>query len=168
MMKQVKPILRGEPNREVARRSIALCPLAKFTGIRKDLLQLPTTWQMHWETRDFTLTYHVGQVQGSKSLYQIGKELRLVRSGMPVSTDNAERAAKRVNGRKVAVSRMLSRSNCLAHNAAVGVFPCVQPLSEPIVWHAVQLKRMQQAVEQAHWQPQFESLHQQADELDQT
>jgi hypothetical protein len=109
----------------------------------------------------------VGQVQGSKSLYQIGKELRLVRSCMPVSTDNAERAAKRVNGMKVAVSRMLTRANCLANNAAVGVFPCVQPLSEPIVWRAVQLKRMQAAVELGQWQPQFESLHQQADELDQ-
>jgi hypothetical protein len=99
--------------------------------------------------------------------YQIGKELRLVRSCMPVSTDNPERAAKRVNGMKVAVSRMLTRANCLGNNAAVGVFPCVQPLNEPIVWRAVQLKRMQAAVEQGQWQPQFESVTQQADELDQ-
>jgi hypothetical protein len=136
--------------------------------VKQNLLQIAhTTWQMHWESRDFTQTYQVGQVQGSKSLYQIGKELRLVRSCMPVSTDNAERAAKRVNGMKVAVSRMLTRATCLAQNAAVGVFPCVQPLSEPIVWRAVQLKRMQQAVEQDQWQPQFESLHQQTDKLDQ-
>jgi hypothetical protein len=168
IVRQVKQLLRDHPSREVVRRSSALRPLAKFTGIRKDLLQIAhTTWQMHWESRDPTQTYQVGQVQGSKSLYQIGKELRLVRSCMPVSTDNPERAAKRVNGMKVAVSRMLTRANCLAHNAAVGVFPCVQPLSEPIVWRAVQLKRLQQAVEQGQWQPQFESQPQQADELDQ-
>jgi hypothetical protein len=108
--------------------------------VKQNLLQIAhTTWQKHWESLDFTQTYQVGQVQGSKSLYQIGKELRLVRSCMPVSTDNA----------------------------ATGVFPCVQPLSEPMVWRAVQLKRMQEAVEQGQWQSQFESLTQQADELDQ-
>jgi hypothetical protein len=65
------------------------------------------------------------------------------------------------------LSRDLGECHCLANNAAVGVFPCVQPLSEPIVWRAVQLKRMQQAVEHGQWQPQFESLHQQTDKLDQ-
>jgi hypothetical protein len=127
--------------------------------VKQNLLQIAhTMWQMHCESRDHTQTYQVGQVQGSKSLYQIGKELRLVRRCMPVSTDNPERAAKLVNGMKVAVSRMLTRANCLAHNAAVGVFPCVQPLKESIVWRVVQLKRMQEAVEQGQWQPQFESV----------
>lgn len=60
-----------------------------------------------------------------KSLYQIGKELRLVKTCMPVATDNAKKATVRVNGMKVAVSRMLSRANNLAANAAVGVFPSV-------------------------------------------
>jgi hypothetical protein len=55
----------------------------------------------------------------------------------------------------------------LENNAAVGLFPCVQPLNEHIVWRAVQFKRMQEAVELGQWQPQFESLHQQPDELDQ-
>jgi hypothetical protein len=55
IVRQVKQILRDHPSREVERRSSALRPLAKFTGIRKDLLQIAhTTWQMHWETRDPT------------------------------------------------------------------------------------------------------------------
>jgi hypothetical protein len=115
------------------------------------------TWQMHWQSRDPIQTYRIGQVQGNKSLYQIGKELRLVRTCMPVITDNIERAAKRVNGMKVAVSRMLSRANNLASNAAVGVFPSVQPLVKPIVWRPVQQQRMEDAVAAGQWQPLFES-----------
>ena len=139
-------------------RSSAKRPLAKFTGIRKDLLQLAhMTWQMHWQSRDPTQTYKIGQVQGSKSLYQIGNELRLVRSYMPQVTDNAERAAKRVNGMKVAVSRMLVRANNLAANAAVGVFPSVQPLDTPIVWRPAQQQKMAAAVASGLWQPMFES-----------
>jgi hypothetical protein len=46
--KQVKKLLRNHPSREVERRSSAKRPLAKFTGIRSDLLQLAhMTWQMH-------------------------------------------------------------------------------------------------------------------------
>ena len=127
------------------------------------------TWQMHWESRDPTQTYKIGQVQGSKSLYQIGKELRLVRTCMPQPTDNAERAAKRVNGMKVAVSRMLVRANNLAANAAVGVFPSVQPLDTPIVWRPPQQQKMAEAVAAGLWQPRFEDSHmlnvQQPDDL---
>ena len=158
IIKQVKKILRDHPSREVQRRSSAKRPLAKFTGIRKDLLQLAhMTWQMHWQSRDPTQTYKIGQVQGSKSLYQIGKELRLVRTCMPQVTDNAERAAKRVNGMKVAVSRMLVRANNLAANAAVGVFPSVQPLSTPVVWRPIQQQKMADAIAAGLWQPMFES-----------
>jgi hypothetical protein len=156
IVKQVKKLLRQHPSREVQRRSSAKRPLAKFTGIRKDLLQLAhMTWQMHWESRDPTQTYKIGQVQGSKSFYQIGKELRLVRSCMPVATDNAERAAKRVNGMKVAVSRMLVRANNLAANAAIGIFPSVQALDTPIVWRPVQQQKMAEVVAAGLWQPMF-------------
>jgi len=112
---------------------------------------------MHWQSRDLSQTYRIGQVQGSKSLYQIGKELRLVRTCMPVVTDNSERAAKRVNGMKVAVSRMLARANYLAQNAAVGRFPSVQPMTEPIVWRLVQQQRLDQVVAAGHWMPLFDS-----------
>lgn len=72
-------------------------------------------------------------------------------------TDNAERAAKRVNGMKVAVSRMLARANNLAQNAAVGTFPSVQPIAEPIVWRRTQQQRLEEAVAAGQWQPLFES-----------
>jgi len=158
IIKQVKALLRNHPKREVERRSSAIRPLAKFTGIRKDLMQIAhMAWQLHWESRDLTKTYRIGQVQGSKSLYQIGKELRLVKTCMPVVTDNAERAAKRVNGMKVSVSRMLARANNLAQNAAVGIFPSVQPLAEPIVWRPAQQRRMEEAVAANLWQPLFDA-----------
>jgi hypothetical protein len=112
---------------------------------------------MHWESRDLTQTYRIGQVQGSKSLYQIGKELRLVKTCMPQATDNVERAAKRVNGMKVAVSRMLARANYLAENAAIGVFPSVQPVSTPILWRLMQQQKMAEAIAAGLWQPLFET-----------
>ena len=124
---------------------------------------------MHWESRDPTQTYRIGQAQGSKSLYQIGKELRLVRTCVPQPTDSAERAAKRVNGMKVAVSRMLVRANNLSANAAVGVFPSVQELDIPIVWRPIQQRKMAEAVAAGLWQPRFEDNHmlnvQQPDDL---
>ncbi len=108
-------------------------------------------------------------MQGSKSLYQIGKELRLVRTCMPQPTDSAERAAKRVNGMKVAVSRMLARANNLAANAAVGVFPSVQPLDNPIAWRPVQQQKMAAAIAAGLWQPRFKDndmlIVQQPDDL---
>lgn len=53
---------------------------------------------------------------------------------MPAATDNLERAAKRVNGMKVAVSRMLSRANYLEQNSAIGIFPSLQAPIDPIIW----------------------------------
>jgi len=75
---------------------------------------------------------------------------------MPQPTDSAERAAKRVNGMKVAVSRMLVRANNLAANAAVGVFPSVQALDTPIVWRPVHHRKMAEAIAAGLWQPKFE------------
>lgn len=68
---------------------------------------------------------------------------------MPVITDNIERAARRVNGMKVAVSRMLARANYLAQNAVAGTFPSVQPMTEP----------MGEAVAARKWQPLFDQVH---------
>jgi hypothetical protein len=110
---------------------------------------------MHWQTRDPNQSYRIGQVQGSKSLYQIGKELRLVRTCMPAATDNVERAAKRVNGMKVAVSRMLSRANYLAQNSATGIFPSVQPPTDPIIWRQIHMRSMEEAVAAGQWRPLF-------------
>jgi hypothetical protein len=170
IIKQIKELLRYHPTREVERRSSAKRPLAKFTGIRKDLLQIAhMTWRMHWESRDPTQTYRIGQIQGSKSFYQIGKELRLVKTCMPQATDNVERAAKRVNGIKVATSRILVRANNLAANAAIGVFPGVQPLDTPIVWRPAQLQKMAEAVAAGLWHPMFNAddtlIVQQPDDL---
>jgi hypothetical protein len=53
----------------------------------------------------------LGRAHATKSLYQIGTELRLIKSCMPVSIDNLESEAKRVNRMKVAVSRMLNKAN---------------------------------------------------------
>lgn len=88
---------------------------------------------------------------------------------MPQATDNVERAAKRVNGMKVAVSRMLMRANNLATNAAVGVFPSVHGLDIPIVWRPAQQQKMAEAMAAGLWQPLFEAtdtqIVQQPDDL---
>ena len=75
---------------------------------------------------------------------------------MPVVTDSKERAAKRVNGMKVAVVRMLDRANNLIANAAVGTFPSVQPAKEPIVWRPVQQRKLDEAVAAGRWRPLFD------------
>ena len=72
---------------------------------------------------------------------------------MPAATDNAKQAAMRVNGMKVAVSRMLSRANQLAANAALGVFPSVQAPAEPVVWQRLAQERMDSALAQGLWRP---------------
>jgi hypothetical protein len=76
IVKQVKALLREHPKRAVERHSSARRAIAKFTGIRKDLLLIAhQTWQLHSESRDPNKTHKIGQVQGNMSLYQIGKQL---------------------------------------------------------------------------------------------
>ena len=64
---------------------------------------------------------------------------------------------------------MLVRANNLAANAAVGIFPSVQPVDTPIVWHPLQQRKMAEAVAAGMWQPMFEAHHtlivQQPDDL---
>jgi hypothetical protein len=74
---------------------------------------------------------------------------------MPQTTDDKERAAKRVNGMKVAVSRMLARANTLIENAAIGTFPSIQTIKAPIVWRTVQQQRQEEAVSAGQWRPLF-------------
>jgi hypothetical protein len=81
--------------------------------------------------------------------------LRLVKTCMPAVTDDAKRAAMRVNGMKVAVSRMLTRANNLIDNAAVGVFPSVQIQPSPIVWRPRQQQQLAEAVAAKLWRPLF-------------
>ena len=76
---------------------------------------------------------------------------------MPAVTDDAKRAAMRVNGMKVAVSRMLARANNLIDNAAVGLFPSVQLEPTPIVWRPVQQQRLAEAVAAKLWRPLFDA-----------
>ena len=156
IISQVRKQLRNHPDREVERISTAKRKLAKLIGIRQDVIESAyAVWKLHHESRDGRVVEKVGQAHGTKSLYQIGKELRLVRSCMPVSTDDQERAAKRVNGMKVAVSRMLTRANNLIDNAAIGVFPSIQPIKEEIEYSTPQLLRMLEAVASG-WRPLFD------------
>jgi hypothetical protein len=156
IISQVRKQLRNHPDREVERISTAKRKLAKLIGIRQDVIESAyAVWKLHHESRDDRIVLKIGQAHGTKSLYQIGKELRLVRSCLPVTTDNQERAAKRVNGMKVAVSRMLARANNLIENAAIGVFPSIQPMKEEIEYSPVQLLRMNEAVAFG-WRPLFD------------
>jgi hypothetical protein len=99
----------------------------------------------------------IGKTQGSKSLYQIGKELRLVESCMPAQFDGLSTSAKKVNGMKVAVSRMLSRANNLSVNSAVGDFPNVRPIEKPILWKFRDPEHMKTAAALGHWRPLFDA-----------
>ena len=156
IISQVRKQLRNHPDREVERISTAKRKLAKLIGIRQDVIESAyAVWKLHHESRDGRVVEKVGQAHGTKSLYQIGKELRLVRSCMPVSTDDQERAAKRVNGMKVAVSRMLTRANNLIDNAAIGVFPSIQPIKDEIGYTPVQLLRLNEALAYG-WRPLFD------------
>lgn len=158
IIKQVREHLRQDPDREVRRISTAKRPLTKLVGIRQDVIESAyAVWRTHHQSRDERGLVQIGTVQGSKSLYQIGHELRLVRTCMPQLTDDPQRAARRVNGMKVAVSRMLARARNLIENAAIGVFPCVTPLAEPVFWRTLQRQRMDEALAQAQWRPLFDS-----------
>ena len=155
---QVRKMIRQHPERAVERASTARRKLAKLIGIRQDVIESAyAVWRVHYESRDGRLTEKIGQTTGRKSLYQIGKELRLVKTCMPAVTDDAKRAAMRVNGMKVAVSRMLSRANHFIGNAAVGVFPSVQADPTPIVWRPIQQQRLAEAVAAKLWRPLFDA-----------
>ncbi|WP_350296962.1 hypothetical protein [Limnohabitans sp. Rim8] len=156
IISQVRKLISQQPEREVLRTSSAKRKLAKMVGIRQDVIESAyAAWRLYYESRDGRSVDKIGQVTGTKSLYQIGKELRLVRTCMPQPTDDKNRAAKRVNGMKVAVSRMLARSNNLIENAAIGIFPSIQTIKEPIVWRPVQQQRMEEAVTAGQWRPLF-------------
>ncbi len=157
IISQVRKHLRQHPERLVERISHAERKLAKLIGIRQSVIEVAyQVWQLHHAHHDSSTTYAVGQTQGSKILYQIGKELRLIKSCMPAATDHSKKAAMRINGMKVAVSRMLSRANHLVANASVGVFPSVQAPAEPIVWRRVTQQRLDSALAQGHWRPLFD------------
>ena len=157
IISQVRKQLRNHPDREVERISTAKRKLAKLIGIRQDVIESAyAVWMLHHESRDNRVVEKIGQAHGTKSLYQIGKELRLVRTCMPASTDNAIRAAKRINGMKVAVSRMLARANNLIENAAIGVFPSIQPIKDVIEYSPAQLKGMNETLGSGLWRPLFD------------
>jgi hypothetical protein len=156
IINQVRRMLRTHPGREVERVSTAKRKLAKLIGIRQDVIESAyAVWRVHHESRDGRLVKKIAQVKGTKSLYQIGKELSLVKTCMPVATDNKERAAKRVNGMKVAVSRMLARANNLIDNATVGTFPCIKAVNQPIEWRPIQQRKLAEAVAAGKWRPLF-------------
>ncbi len=156
IINKVRDLLRQHPERMVVRESNAQRKLAKLIGIRQDVIESAyAVWRVHYESRDGRLVEKIGQPQGTKSFYQIGKELRLVRTCMPAPTDGKEISAKKINGMKVAVSRMLTRANNLIDNAAVGVFPSIQAPRDFIVWRDVQQKKLAEAVALGQWRPLF-------------
>jgi hypothetical protein len=155
---QVRAHLRQHPQQEVQRVTTARRKLSKLIGIRQDVIESALeVWRVHHQSRDGRQVDKIGQAKGNKSLYQIGKELKLVDSCMPAATDNKERAAKRVNGMKVAVSRMLARANNLIENAAAGTFPSVQTLKTSIVWRPIAQERLAEAVATKRWHPLFDA-----------
>lgn len=158
IISRVRKLLREHPQREVARVSTARRKLAKLVRIRQDVIESAhAVWRLHYESRDGREASGVGQVKGTKSLYQIGKELRLVKTCMPVATDSKERAAKRVNGMKVATSRMLARANNLIANAAIGIFPSMEPLKDPITWRLPSDFSVAEIVAEEQWRPLFDA-----------
>jgi hypothetical protein len=157
LINQIRERLRKHEHRQVQRRSSARRQLTKYVGIKQDVIEIARQiWQAHYSSQIPNVNYKIGQVKGSKSLYQIGKEFRLVGSCMPKPGDTIERSKKRVNGMKVGVSRMLTRCDNLILNAAVGTFPSVKPLKDVITWRKSQQQRLDQAVESGAWHPLFD------------
>ena len=150
-------LVKSAEGRQIERISTAPRPLAKLKGIRKDVLEIAyQSYQLHYESRIYKSDgFAIGEPEGTKSLYQIGKELRLVKTCMPVVGDSTEKARQRVNGMKVAVSRMLKRADNLSQNACVGVFPCVQKIEEPIAWSKRNIENIQKAISNKQFRPLF-------------
>lgn len=157
IISQVRKLIRKHANRKVLRVSAARRKLAKFTGIKLDVIgKAQAVWRLYQQTREGRTATAIGQTSGTKSYYQIGKELRLVESCMPVRMDSKEKAAKRVNGMKVAVSRMVTRADNLIANAALGTFPSMQTPESPIFWRPINQKRLDAAVANQEWHPLFD------------
>ena len=157
ILKQVRELLRNHERRHVERRSTAKRKLAKYVGLKQDVIEIARqVWQISYEARDMNIEYQMGKPQGNKSLYQIGKELRLVASCMPQTGDTIERTRKRVNGMKVAVTRMLRRADNLIANAEIGIFPSVTPPKEPIRLRQAQQLKLDESVKAGFWRPLFD------------
>jgi hypothetical protein len=153
---QIRKKLEGIENRTVQRQNISKRPLAKLTGIRSNSLKMPfEVWKLFYQSRDDREVPRLGRQLGTKSLYQIGKELALVAKCMPVAGELKSKSDKKVNGMKVATSRMLKRANNLILNASVGEFPVVTSPKQPIVWNAKEKLRLDKAVKDGYWQPIF-------------
>lgn len=155
---QLRKHLRGHEYRQVERISTATRPLAKHLRIDLGMIQIAhEVWRRLYVPDDLTLGQRrIGVVQGVESHYEVGVRMRLVASCMPKETDNSVTAKKRVNGMKVAVSRMKTRANNLIANAAVGAFPVTAQLKEPILWRPSQQRLMAAAIDAGKWRPLFE------------
>jgi hypothetical protein len=155
---QVRNELKKHENRKIYRQNKSFRPLAKLTGIRSSSFEMAySAWKLYYLSRDGRTVNRIGQPLGSKSLYQIGKELRLVEKCMPAPGDSSEKSKKKINGMKVATSRMIKRAENLILNAALGDFPVVTAPQDPIVWRTGQKLKLEQAITAGQWQPLFES-----------
>jgi hypothetical protein len=154
---QVRKQLRFLDSRVVKRQNKSRRPLAKLTGIRSSSFEMAfNVWRLFHQSRDGRVVTRVGQQLGSKSLYQIGKELQLVKNCMPVSGERKEISDRKINGMKVATSRMLKRAENLIANATLGEFPIVTAPKDALIWSRGVQEKLNQAVTEGKWRPLFD------------
>jgi hypothetical protein len=155
---KVRKELRSLENRIVRRQNKSRRPLAKLTGIRSSSFEMAfNVWKLVYQSRDGRLITRIGQQIGSKSLYQIGKELQVAKKCMPVYGERSEITEKKINGMKVATSRMLKRAENLIANATLGEFPIVTAPKKPLIWNAQRQEKLHQAEDDGTWRPLFDS-----------
>ena len=156
--RQVAKLLRNHEERLVVRTSTAKRTLAKYVRNDLGMIQIAhEVWRrLYHPGLLFDPQPRIGVVQGAKSQYEVGLELRLVGSCMPRATDTPAMAESRKNGMKVAVSRMKTRATNLITNAAVGRFPVIKTCTEPVTWRESQQRRLQEAIFAGAWRPLFD------------
>jgi hypothetical protein len=154
--KQVLAIIRAQQNRAVKRVSQAKRPLAKLSGLRRDVMKKAHyIWRLN---RLITLSKQpnstIGKPFNTATSQQIGITMGLAPSCLPKRFDTPEKERKKRNGMKVAVSRMLQRANALIANAEIGIFPSFEEVAQRIRWTDEQQLELNAAVYRGEWQPE--------------
>jgi hypothetical protein len=159
--RQVLTIVRNHPNRKINPVSTAARQLAKWRGIKMAVLKdAQTIWGVvHMVELAKQGCEHVPVEFRNISHYHIGVKLHLVGSCMPSPTDSDDKARRKRNGMKVAVTRMLTRANALIANAEIGIFPSFEKLAPRQRWTEEQRKDLEEAIANGLWQPPDVSLN---------
>ena len=159
--RQVLAEIRKHPNRIAAtsnqrgRISNAKRPLAKFVGVRKDILKRAhQIWCVnHLVKLAKQEESTIGAPFNKMTTHQMGVGFRLVRNCMPRTGDSVDVSRKKRNGMKVAVSRMLVRADALIANAEIGRFPSFYKVEPRVRWTEQQQMELDAAVARGEWQP---------------